>query len=122
MPVWIWWVVGGVVTYWLNVNAQRQSALQSIDVGLLMVRSATSSAAGSATGTITIQSQAGTLKAESTVSDAAKSSAQALSTAVLAPDWLVLATSVEAAGFPVLANSIAQLGMTLLEGGQLNIT
>jgi len=122
MPVWLWWVIGGAVTYWLNVNSQRQSALQSIDVGLLMIRSATSQAAQNATGTVTIQSQVGALTAESTVSDAAKASAQALSFQVLAPDWLVLATSVESAGYPVLANSIATLGMTLLENGQLNIS
>ena len=121
MPVWLWWVVGGVVTYWLNINSQKQAALQSVDVGLLMVRSATAQAATAATGTITINSQAGALTAESTVSDAAKASATALSVAVLAPDWLVLATSLEAAGFPVLANSVAKLGMTLLENGQLNI-
>lgn len=121
MPIWIWWLVGGVVTYWLNVNSQRQSALQSIDVGLLMIKSATAQAVSSATSTTTIQSPAGSLTAESTISDAAKASATALSVSVLAPDWLVLATSVEAAGFPVLANSIASLGMTLLENGQLNI-
>jgi hypothetical protein len=121
MPVWIWWAVGGVVTYWLNINSQKQAALQSVDVGLLMVRSATSQAAANATNTITIQSAVGPLKAESTISDGAKASAQALSTTVLAPDWLVLATSVKSAGFPVLANSIASLGMTLLENGKLNI-
>lgn len=122
MPVWLYWVIGGAITWWMNVNAQKQAALQSIDVALLMVRSATAQAAANATGTITIQSLAGTLTAESTISDAAKQSAASLSGQVLAPDWLVLATSLESANFPVLANSVAKLGMMLLENGQLNIS
>jgi hypothetical protein len=122
MPVWIWWGVGALVTYWLNVNAQRQSALQSVDVGLLMVKASSASLAASATSTTTIQSGAGPLIADSNVSAAAQASAQALSLNTLAPDWLVLATSVQAAGYPALANSIATLGMTLLETGQLNIS
>ena len=121
-PPWLWWLVGGVVTYWLNVNSQKQSALQSVDVGLLMVRSATAVSASTATGTIIITSTVGALKSESTASQAAQDAAAKLSLSVLAPDWLVLATSVESAGYPVLANSIATLGMTLLETGQLNIS
>jgi hypothetical protein len=121
MPVWLWWVGGAVITYWLNINSQRQSALQSVDVGLLMVKSSSAAAAAAATSTTTIQCPAGTLKAETDVSAAAEASAQTLSLNVLAPDWLVLATGVQAAGYPVLANSIASLGMTLLENGALNI-
>ena len=122
MPVWLWWVGGAVITYWLNVNSQRQAALQSIDVGLLMIKASTASAAAAATATTTLQCPAGTLKSDSDASQAAITSAQMLSTNVLAPDWLVLATSVQAAGFPVLSNSIASLAMTLLESGALNIS
>src|SRR5271154_795677 len=102
MPVWLWWAIGGVVTYWLNINSQKQAALQSVDVGLLMVRSSTAQAAANAqsgsgtssttqqsasssTGTTTIQSAAGPLIAESNLSAAAQQSATALSVSVLAP-------------------------------------
>lgn len=121
MPVWLWWLAGGIATYVFNVHAQRQSALQAIDVGLLMIRSSSAQAA-SAAGTTTIQSPAGALQAETATPQDVRAKASALSVATLAPDWLSLATSVQSQGYPALAYSIATLGMTLLEAGQLNLT
>lgn len=122
MPVWIWWLVGGVATYAFNVHAQRQGALQSIDVALLLVKSA---AGGSPqfgqTATGNVQSGAGPLTAESNVPAALQQRVAALSAATKAPDWLVLATEVQSQGYPVLAYSIADRGMVLLEAGQLNL-
>lgn len=122
MPVWLYWVVGGVWTYLYSVHQQRQAALQSVDVGLLMIKSSSSANAAQASGTTLIQSQAGPLKADANLPALLTQQAQQLSVRVLAPDWLGLATAVQSAGYPVLANSIATLGMTLLENGQLNLT
>lgn len=122
MPVWLYWIVGGAWTYLYSVHQQRQAALQAIDVGLLMIKTSAATAAAQVTATTTIQSRAGALKADGNVPPLVSQQAQQLSTRVLAPDWLGLATSVQSAGYPVLANSIATLGMTLLENGQLNLT
>lgn len=120
MPIWLWWVLGGLGTYAFNVHAQRQSALQAIDVGLLMIRSSSAQLASVAT-TTAIVSAAGTLQGETATPQALRAQASALSSRTLAPDWLALATAVQSQGYPALAYSIASLGMTLLESGQLNL-
>lgn len=121
MPVWLYWSLAGLFTYIFNVHQQRQAALQSIDVGLLMIKASSAAAAANATSTTTIQSLAGVLKSDSNVSANVQQQAKLLSRNVLAPDWLALATATQAAGYPVLANSIASMAMTLLESGQLEI-
>jgi len=122
MPTWLWWVVGAVATYYFNVQQQHQAALQSLDVGLLMVRSATAASAASAQQGTPITSAAGQLSCDQNVPQNLIAEAQALSLQTLAPNWLALATALESAGYPVLSNSVASLGMTLLESGQLNLS
>jgi hypothetical protein len=122
MGPWLWWIIGGVATYYFNVHQQRQSALQAIDIGLLMIQASSAQAASQATAGTPIQSAAGSLAADANLPANISAQAHALSTSTLAPNWLALATALQSEGYPLLAHSVATLGMTLLEGGQLNLT
>lgn len=122
MPTWIWWVIGGLATFYVNRYQERQTALQTIDIGLLMIRSSSTLGAQQATNRAKLLSKAGVLDAESTVPANLQTIAQNLSTSTLAADWLAIAAEVESAGFPLLAYSISNLAMNLLETGQLNLT
>jgi hypothetical protein len=119
--VWLWWLGGGLFAYLYNTHIVKQSALQSLDAGFLIVHSAALPLANAATNTTTIHNaQFGDIAADSNVDDNYKAMVQALSTTTMsAPEWLVLATSAQSKGYPVLSKSISELGMHLLENGQL---
>lgn len=119
MPVWLWWALGGLATFYVTVRQQREAALQSIDVGLLMIKASSSQQAAAVTASNIIHSPAGDLKAESGASAAAIAAANTLTLTMSAPNWLAIAAQVQSAGYPLLANSIATLGMSLIETGQL---
>jgi len=118
MPQWAWWLAGGLFAFWFDQRQQRISALQSVDVGLLLIKSETDSSANSTTGTTTISTADGTsITVESSVSSDLQSEIQALSKSSPASKWLAVAAALQASSAPIAANSVAAQGMNLIENG-----
>lgn len=117
-PQWIWWLVGGLGAYWFDNRQQRIAALQSIDVGLLIVKSETDvAAAGVQNGSALTLSDGASIHVESTLSADQQSAVQALGKTKPASQWLALASALQAANLPLAANSVATQGMTYIENG-----
>lgn len=117
-PKWAWWLTGGLFAWWFDARQQRISALQSIDVGLLVVKSETDAAAAAVASPNTLTDSDGTaLHVEPTLSTDFQTQIQSLGKTSPASKWLAIASALQGASMPLAANSVAAQGMNLIENG-----
>lgn len=117
-PAWIWWLGGGLFAYWFDNRQQRIAALQSIDVGLLIIKSETdATAAGVQNASSLTLSDGIVLHVDGNLSADQQTAVSALGKSKPASQWLAVASALQAANLPLAANSVATQGMTYIENG-----